>query len=150
MCFSQSVEFSQYIEVSRNHYSKIVSVHGTTSIWGLLKLLAVKTGPSFHWDCKWKQLWRKGQGSPRELYCCIYTLKEAQQLLSFLGAISVWRHILYSCPIALWLNLLGILVCATQNVSFFIYSETCIKWPLNFVVFQGRWSFIAGRIHMIL
>ena len=31
-----------------------------------------------------------------------------------------------------------------------LYSETCIKWPLNFVVSQDRWSPITGRINMIL
>ena len=31
-----------------------------------------------------------------------------------------------------------------------LYSETCIDRPLNFVVFQDRWSFTTGRIHMIL
>ena len=29
------------------------------------------------------------------------------------------------------------------------YNETCIKWPLNFVVSQDRWSSTAGRINMI-
>ena len=31
-----------------------------------------------------------------------------------------------------------------------LYSETCIKRPLNYVVSQDRWSSVAGRITMIL
>ena len=31
-----------------------------------------------------------------------------------------------------------------------VYSEASIKWPLNWVAFQDRWSFMTGRINMIL
>ena len=30
------------------------------------------------------------------------------------------------------------------------YSETCIKWPLNFVVSQDWWSHMTERMNMIL
>ena len=33
-----------------------------------------------------------------------------------------------------------------RNVS----SETSVKWPLEGMVFQDRWSFVTGKINMIL
>ena len=31
----------------------------------------------------------------------------------------------------------------------FIYNETCVKWPMNCVVSQGRWSFKKGNINLL-
>ena len=30
------------------------------------------------------------------------------------------------------------------------YNETCVKRPLKWVVYQYRWSFMRGKIHMIV
>ena len=37
-----------------------------------------------------------------------------------------------------------------SKLSAWLYNETCIERPLNSVVSQGRWSFTAGKINIIL
>ena len=59
----------------------------------------------------------------------------------------------YICHSASMSELIGPYMChkpMDQQRLKYMYSETCIKRPLNFAVSQGRWSFTAGKINMIL
>ena len=70
----------------------------------------------------------------------------------------VWDEITHSLPnfnsatIELWELMSKFILYFTGHVNTYPcwYSETCIKWQLNIVVSQDRWSFTTGRINIIL